>query len=336
METKKLIKILSEVVPGLAAKEMIEQSTCFIFQDSKVTTYNDMISVSAPLDIKGVVGAVPAQQLYNLLGKVVEKEIDLIGQDDHLLVKGKSFKAKIKMNIDIVLPVLTLNEDISWHILPDKFINAVKFCLFSVSKDMTRTVLTALHIKDNIVESCDNVRLTQWDLNKKLFESSVLLPFSSAVALIKYNPVDAGISDGWIHFRMKDNIVFSCRVYEGVFPNVNFILDIEDKQEIVFPANTSDILDRASVLAESDLTGDKVVQIEIQENEMKVTGVGPMGEIEEKVRVRTQGHYKFESNPLFLQEILSHLRTAEVAKDGSKLKFIGDNFVHVLALSGVE
>ena len=48
MKKAELIKALEAVRPGLANKEMIEQSTSFAFMKDRVVTYNDEISISYP------------------------------------------------------------------------------------------------------------------------------------------------------------------------------------------------------------------------------------------------------------------------------------------------
>ena len=48
----KLQTALEIVKPGLANKEIIEQSTSFAFLKGKVVTYNDEVSISHPL--KGI------------------------------------------------------------------------------------------------------------------------------------------------------------------------------------------------------------------------------------------------------------------------------------------
>ena len=75
---KDLLKVLQLVRPGLAAKEIIEQSTSFIFTKGQVIAYNDEISVSHPV-VKGLDldGAVQANELFALLNKLTDDTIEL-------------------------------------------------------------------------------------------------------------------------------------------------------------------------------------------------------------------------------------------------------------------
>lgn len=337
---EKLINSLLCVRPGLANKELIEQSTSFVFKLNRVWTYNDMIAVSCPVDLQGIEGVVLAEQFYDLVTKINDREIDIVMEGEVLCVRGSKFFSKFTTKQgEVSLPLLNVDINSSlWTYLPKEFVHALKFCLFSVSNDLTRLALTCLHLEKAEIESCDNYRLTKFFLSGDnfVFPCGIALPLVSAKELIKYSPVAFLVEEGWIHFKLENSAVFSCRVYEVEYPSTDFILEMESGEPIVFPSNMVEILSRAGALAEVDLTGERVVSIEIQNGEIKVTSQGPVGQYEEKSRIRVSGHYKFECNLQFLQEILNHLRTAEVAKGGSKLKFTGDSFVHVMALQGVE
>ena len=48
---QQFIEALELVKPGLAAKEIIEQSTSFVFRAGQVITYNDEVAVHAPVGL---------------------------------------------------------------------------------------------------------------------------------------------------------------------------------------------------------------------------------------------------------------------------------------------
>ena len=61
---------LEKVKPGLASRELIEQSTSFAFMGDRVVTYNDEISISHPVAGVDINGAVKAQALYDFVSEV--------------------------------------------------------------------------------------------------------------------------------------------------------------------------------------------------------------------------------------------------------------------------
>ena len=66
---KKLLKELESVKKGLSAKDLIEQSTTFIFKNQKIVTYNDEIFAMTPTDVE-IEGCVKADSLMQLLSKI--------------------------------------------------------------------------------------------------------------------------------------------------------------------------------------------------------------------------------------------------------------------------
>ena len=64
-----LLSTLTALRPGLASKEIIEQSTSFIFSDGRVVTYNDEVAVQHPVDLD-IIGAVQGKELFALLNKL--------------------------------------------------------------------------------------------------------------------------------------------------------------------------------------------------------------------------------------------------------------------------
>jgi len=75
IQKEQLKKALETVKPGLAGKEIIEQSTSFAFMGDRVVTYNDEISISHPVEGLNLTGAIRAEELYQLLSKLKREEI---------------------------------------------------------------------------------------------------------------------------------------------------------------------------------------------------------------------------------------------------------------------
>lgn len=80
-----LITALEAMQPGIAKKEVVEQSASFAFQNGRVYAYNDQIAVSHPCP-KGLAGAVRAQEFHTLLKRLTDDEIDVEVSANELLV----------------------------------------------------------------------------------------------------------------------------------------------------------------------------------------------------------------------------------------------------------
>ncbi len=76
MLRKDLLKALDEVKPGVATKEMVEQTTSFAFIGDRVATYNNEIGISAVVPGINTVmsGAIRAEEMYKLMNKIKKEE----------------------------------------------------------------------------------------------------------------------------------------------------------------------------------------------------------------------------------------------------------------------
>ena len=162
---KEFLKVLSAVKPALANKEILEQSTNFIFLDENVITYNDEIMISHPFE-SDFAGAVHAENLYSLLSKIKEEGVEVEQVENELLFSGikTKFKSGIVCETEIKLPISEIKIPDRMRKIPDGFLEAIKFTSVSVSQDASRPELTCIHFTSEYIESCDNFRLTRYQL----------------------------------------------------------------------------------------------------------------------------------------------------------------------------
>ena len=333
---QQLLNVLKLVQPALAAKEIIEQSTSFLFLQGSILTYNDEIAISHPFDL-GLEGAVKAEELVKLLSKLKDEELELEVTENELLIRGKRSKAGIRLEAEISLPVADIKTPEKWVPLPKDFSEAVSFCLFSASREMSKPVLTCLHAKGDVVESCDNFRLTRYKLESHI-QGKILLPATAAKVLCKYAPVEYGLLDGWAHCRNADQVSFSARVFEGDYPNLDPFLSLKDGEEITFPGDLGEMLERAGVFSIADFAQDEQVQITLEKRHMTIRGEGSVGWFEEKCPIRRSRHelLQFSTHPEFLQQMLKHVSRTTVGGAEGRLLIEGDKWSHMIVLAAKE
>lgn len=330
-----LVEALEAVKPGLASKELVEQSTCFVFSDGLLLTYNDSIAVSvnSPLPDE-IVGAVPAQEFYAFITKLSDDEIDIALSDGKMTIKGKKSTAQIAFNTSVVLPLDELGDidKVTWNTLPAGFVDGIKFCLFSVSKNMATPALTALHFADHFVESCDNFRATQYNMGTDhTFKDDVLVPASMIKEVIAYSPKAYALTKHWVHFTTAGDAVISCRTLNEKYPEVAPILDVKG-DTVVFPAGMAAALDRADVFAETEADA-RWCTVTIEPNRLTVEATSPTGSVVEELEVEYSGTVcrTFMVQCSCLQQILKALPSAVIGD--TKIRFAGASFVHIIALS---
>jgi len=181
---EKFLQTLLAVKPGLAAKEIMPQSTSFIIKDGRIRTYNDEISVSYPFksDFKA---AVPAEKLISYVTKSKSETLTLELDDSELMISGGRSSAGIPVDPKIRLDISEIGEPEKWHPVPENLIKALDFCSFSASSDMTQQILTCINVKGSYAESADDNRMTRYKLSSKM-PDPILIPAATVPNLAKF------------------------------------------------------------------------------------------------------------------------------------------------------
>ncbi len=333
MNVQTLINILQLVQPGLAQKEIIQQSNCFVFSNDRVMTYNDEIAISHPL-VTDINGAVLANELFSLLTKTKEAELDIIQTDQGLSIKGGKFKASITIASEITLPVDEISEYGVFAALPKDFTKALKFCLFSCSKDMTKPALTCVHVIDDVMEASDNFRITVRYFDSTYFAQPVLIPSNVAKVLSNFDVVEYSSNKGWLHFKTSGQTVFSCRTFENIiFPDVSQFVDTEEGEVIHLPKDLADVLSRAGIFSGTKFHTDERVKVIITPGKLTVKARGDAGWFEEFSRIKYKGEEKkFEVHPEFLSYIFELCDSMEIGEYSLRFEGKEEEFVHVVSL----
>lgn len=330
---QELIDALTKVKPGIADKEIIEQSSHFIFEEDRIWTYNDQIAISQEFK-NGLSGAVKANEFYKLLNKLEDENFEISIQNGQFSIQGKTIVANIKIDPDIKLQPIQapgINSK-KWQILPEDFNESIALCIFSASRNMIRPELTCLWITGNTIFSTDSFRATKKKMKNEVKEN-FLIPATSAKELTKYNVHKIYIeNEGWLHFTNKEHTMFSCRTFANVkYPEkIWSFFDVEGK-EINLPDSFEQIIDRVSTLVIEDFDLDRFISLTIDNNILICKGKGPYGSVSEKIDIDYNGKaIKIKVHPIFLAEIVKRLNSVTV---GERLLFQGENFEHSVCLS---
>lgn len=333
-----LLNALEKVKPGLANREMIEQSTSFTFLDNRVVTYNDEISISHPVKGMEVTGAVKAQALYAFLSKIKKEEIDLEWEDNQVIIKAGRAKAGLIFETEVKLPLKEeIGEIKKWTPLPDKFIEALKLCHPCASRDMSRPIITCVHLAGDIIEASDTFQIIRYRLPSKIIpDKSILLPAHSIRELIKYDIKEMAYAGTWIHFRTEDGTIFSARTIEGVFPDTSPYLEIEGN-EFEFPDAMKEALDKAGVFTRNDLNPGEIptVTVEVKGQRITIKAKNSYGWFEEVLKSSYEGKgFTFFIGIEFLIDLFDRLQTCIISSD--KIGFSGKNWNHIISIQSEQ
>lgn len=329
IEREKLISVLTKIKPGLARNEIIEQSTHYIFNEDCIFSYNDMITIVYPFE-SGIIGTVPAEEFYKLLQRFSDDILDITQDKQEISIKGENIKAGIRLEDQIKIEMVDVSKIKRWLSLPSNFKEAMGLCLFSASKNMVKPEFSCIYINGDEILSCDNFRASRFILNKKIFHP-LLIPALAVKELIDHDPTRYQIDDNWLHFKNKEESIFSIRIFSGEYPDISDLFSVEGC-EIDLPSNLRDSLDKAQILTRTEFEQDMQVSLKIEPGYVVCRGEGVVGWMEEKIETDYKGSdFEIKINPLFLEQVLS-LTSKTVIGDRSIL-FRGDNFEHVISLT---
>lgn len=336
IQRKDLLEALAIVKPGLAGKEIIEQTTSFAFLNGQVITYNDEISIAHPVPGLEISGAVKAEELYKLMSRMRDGEINISATDNEVLIQSGKAKAGLTLQSEIVLPLYEVSSAKNWIKLPDGFYNALNMTTPCCAKDMSRPVLTGVYVGGSVGEvvAADNVKIMRYQIPKSAI-GEFIMPGNSAKELLKYtNIVEKAQANAWAHFRTTEGTVFSCRLFndDDNYPisETRRHLDFAG-QAIKLPKNLGVILDRAAVFAKQDHMSDEEVDVMLENKKMVIRGQSQFGWFEEETKVRYDGErILFVAHPAILKEASERINSCVLGDD--RMKFVGNDWEHVICL----
>lgn len=330
IETAKFLKALEIVKPGLANKELIEQSTSFCFLDGKIITYNDEISISYAIDDLNFNGAVNAVELYAFINKIKVKEFSLELIENEIVLKAGRAKAGLTLHNKITLPIEEVGEIEKWKKLPKDFIEGIKTVVRTCSTNAADAILACVHVNKTTLESSDNYRITNYTLDKKVPVKSFLILGDTCKHLVQLNPIEISKGKGWVHFRTEESAVISCRIMEDSYVDTSDFLEMKGT-DIIFPNTIINVLERAGVFSKKASANDEEIQLELSKKKLQIKSRSDSGWFEEATKIEYTGKtIQFSIAPFVLKDILTETNKGII--NNNKLMFEGENWKYVTLL----
>ena len=333
MKKQDLITALETVKPGLANKENLEQSTSFAFIDGRVFTYNDEISISHPVEGLDITGAIKAEELYAILKKLKQEEIDITVTDTEILLKAGKVKVGLVLQSEITLPLTEVGEIKRWKTLREGFLKAMQLAMFSCSTQDSTPKLTCVHVNHEIIEGSDGFRLHRTTLPEPVPVETFLIPAASVATVLKFAPNKITLTPGWVHFKSDTTgAILSCRTFADKYPDTSNIITVKKGKNITFPKTIANILDRASVFGKHGTSvTDEEVHVVLEGNRIKISADNDVGHITEEANISYEGNkIEFNIMPSLLKGILKDITTCVYT--GKILKFEGEGWIFITLL----
>jgi hypothetical protein len=332
VETRALQKILASVRPGLAKKDIVEQTTHFIFTGDEVITYNDQICILHPLKT-AFTGSVKADDLYRIISSIPDKECELVQEKTQLRVLSKSTKAGFALlgekDIHTRIRNLGLIEEKQWSPLPEDFIAGVFLCMFSASKDETSAPNNCIFVNGKDMWAGEEVRISHYMLKESM--PTFLLKASAAVELVKFPVKEYCIGDSWLHFKTEDGVVFNAirMIGEDKYPDLAEYFEVEGST-IQLPQELKSVVESIAAMTEAEIELEKTIEIEIRDKKLRCEAKKEKAWAEKFVDIETDEHALFHINPVFLAQVLDKSTSATIGE--YVVRFEAGSFKHVIAL----
>jgi len=334
VEKAELLDVLLLVKPAIGKGGMEDSLSGFLFSGKSVISYNNQIRIECPFttDFSCVISA---EELFKLLQGIKESSIDIGLEDHHLFVNTTTTNAELNIVSEDIsvseFPGFVDYDGLKWEALPEGFIEGISLCLFSVSKDISQGALTCIYVNEDRIFSSDNYRISMYEYEG--INASILIPFSSAFELVKFDVKEFCCADSWLHFRTENGAVFTTRlVINTPFPDcLPFFSEEERGIRLRIPKEVKEDVDFLSFFAEGEHDINKKITMTFKKGMITCRGESVMGWVEKRVSVKYEKKpISFVINPVFFSQILENTTTVTLLKD--KALFKSGRFSHLLAL----
>ena len=266
---------LEKVKPGLSTKGTTIQSTCFVFKDGMARTFDGELACCYPLpDGLPLEGAVRADKLLDVLGKMQEEDIGLEIREAHLVVLGKGRKYGVTMEKDIQLPVESIEGPGEWTKLPDDFLRAVAMVLQCACGSEMVFFSTVLHIHPDWLETGDPTEICRWQLATG-FAESCLVRRAAAKCLFASGVSEFSLVNSWVHFRSSDGLLLSLRRYDNKYPDMTRVYAVQG-EPVDLPDGLEEEARGAAIFSKENMTSGRIL-VEMRPGLLRVSGQGPYG-----------------------------------------------------------
>lgn len=326
------LALLESVAHGLSSRDIIEQSSCFVFSHGEVMTYNDEVACRMATNLK-LKGAVQAAPLLAILQKLPDDELQLATKKGKFVMQGKRRETSIRMEKEVLLPIKNVEKPKKWKKLHPDFVDAIEIAHECTGKDESKFWTTCVHIHPDWIEACDDAQVTRYKMPTGIRKSTLVR--GKAIKCIKDLDVRRfSETPTWLHFKNKAGLIISCRRYVEDYPvkDLTRILKVSGTRTQL-PKGLMGATDRADVFS-SENADNNLVLVELRPGRLKVRGEGVSGDYTEYKKLRYKGEpLEFLIAPKLLQELTRRHNECEITED--RLKVNGGKFQYVSCLSKV-
>ncbi len=322
-----LLNQLESVLPGLSPREIIEQSSCFAFQDGRVFTFNDEVSCQNECCLEAT-GAIQANTFISLLRRLKGDDIEIQIQEGEIRIRDGKKQAGLRMEQEVMLPISVVTLPKEWKDIPEDLITALQMVGECTSRQDTQFELSCIHLHPDFVEASDRYQAARFSLSTGIGKA-VLIRRDNVKGIENIDIVQIGETKHWFHFKSSSGLIWSCRRYEEDFPDLSPVMKMEG-EPVVLPKGLTEGIDTASIFSSENVQDDRI-RVDLKGGKIRIKGQGSSGWYREIRSVKYTGpDVSFSISPSLFKELLSKDNKARISDN--KLMVETGKFVYVTAL----
>jgi hypothetical protein len=329
---------LESVSPGLSTRDILEQTSCFVFEDGMVKTFNDEVACFHPTALKTFKGSVIAAPLLAVLRKMDEEELDLSegtkeGGEGELVISGKRRGFAVRMDSEISLPLnLVETPGKNWSPLHPDFGEAIQRVQQCASNDLSTYKLTCVHITPKYMEATDNYHIIRYKIKSGVTEPT-LIRRTSIKHLVHLGMGEFNMTETWAHFRNSNGLRLSCRRTVEEYCDGTATL-AQTGSPMTLPKGLAEAVEKAHVFSSENVDDDQIL-IDLRPGKLRIKSEGNSGRYWEIKKLKYDGpELSFRIAPAMLKDLCNQHNECEITSD--ILKVNGGKFVYVTTLGVVE
>lgn len=299
--------------PGINPKENVPQSAYYVVSDGFIRTFNDHVACSFPVDLD-FTGAIHWQKLLPTISKFPDEVVTLsVDDQDRLVIKGRGRRSRISMQTEILMEIDAIEQPVeeNWVEIPPGFTEALPMlseCYLKGSQlENHLATCVNLNFEKGIMLANDGRQACRVEIDalKQIDSPEACVAGESLKPLRNVIPTAIQVSENWLHFTNHDEMVYSIRLYDDTFPDMDDMFDVKGTK-IIFPSNVDQVIDRAKVHS-SDNVDDPSVTVRLGEGVFQIVASGISSDYIEKKKSTYQGEtFEFQVDPEVLANIAKH------------------------------
>lgn len=329
-----LLRTLESCAAGLNTKENMEQSSCYVFLDGTLHTYNGEILCRISVTNAGgepfpYKCAVPARTLLDTLRKSPDDELDIDLIDSRLTIKGSGRRQNIKVSTDILLETDEVESPGDFVDLPPIFSEALGLVASCAAVDAEPFALNCVDFTPRGMQATNKYQAMRFVVATGATEPHILVRATSCKALNGIGAAAVSYTRDWIHWKTYSGLVISVRRLGEDYPDITPIFTEVKTGELVLPGSLTDVVDRAMAFV-LEKKEDQRITLQVRQDNIIVRAESVHGDTEEEKQIVYSGaDMDLQVNPSVLSMILKH--GAPIAICDSCLRIRGDGFLYAVS-----